>query len=352
MTQEAGFASVSRSLRSAVDEDASVRPTWSEVSFSKSGGTLSRLHDRLPFLPYHPFGVAQEVGGVYRALRSGRCAAWYTNSLMASYFPRTFGRTPTVYSVDATPAQLERMSLYGIQKSSPVTSQRYRRFFQKTRLIMAFSEWARQSFIHDYGVPENQVIVRPPGVNLKYWQHVATDDASSPRRHPVRILFVGTDFQRKNGPLLLDWFGQQPAGSCELHLATAGEIHSAPGVYVYRGLQPNTPELLRLFQSCDIFILPSLAECFGNATVEAMAVGLPVVQTNVGGVADIICEGENGHIIPPNDPAALDAVLKSLINDPSKRRRMGRAGREIAEKKFDLERNCHRVIEDMKAFSR
>ena len=95
---------------------------------------------------------------------------------------------------------------------------------------------------------------------------------------------------------------------------TREEVASRPGVYVHRDIQPNSDALLGLYAAADLFVLPSLGECFGIATVEAMAAGLPVIASEVGGIDDIIEQGENGYIVRVGEvgdlAAAIDAVLR------------------------------------------
>jgi glycosyltransferase involved in cell wall biosynthesis len=80
----------------------------------------------------------------------------------------------------------------------------------------------------------------------------------------------------------------------------------------------------------DIFVLPSLNEGMGRVLVEAMAAGRPLVASNVGGISDLVFQGENGLLVPPADPKALAHELVFLISNPGKRREMGEKGREMA----------------------
>jgi sugar transferase (PEP-CTERM/EpsH1 system associated) len=86
----------------------------------------------------------------------------------------------------------------------------------------------------------------------------------------------------------------------------------------------------------DIFVLPSLTEGIPLALLEAMAVGLPVVATSVGGVPDVVEDGISGILVPPDDPAALARAIDGLASDPVRRQRLGRAGRERVARRFSL----------------
>ncbi|MBW6486205.1 MAG: glycosyltransferase family 4 protein [Syntrophobacterales bacterium] len=90
------------------------------------------------------------------------------------------------------------------------------------------------------------------------------------------------------------------------------------------------PEVAAVMASFDIFCLPSLNEGMGKVIVEAMAMGLPVVASNVGGIKDLVRKGENGLLVPPGDATALAKALSLLCSAPQERRRMGDAGRLLA----------------------
>ena len=94
-----------------------------------------------------------------------------------------------------------------------------------------------------------------------------------------------------------------------------------------------------LLQQLEIFCLTSDSEGLPNAILEAMAAGLPVVATRVGGVPELVQEGINGLLVEPGDVDGLARALRSLLLDPQKAHRMGQAGRERVELDF----NCPRI---------
>ena len=180
----------------------------------------------------------------------------------------------------------------------------------------------------------------PPGVDLSVWQ--AVDRAQ--RTGLPRVLFVGGDFERKGGQLLLEWYRRNGLGRCELDLVTRASIDEEPGVNMYRGITGNSEESRHLFAQADVFVLPSLGECFGIASVEGMAAGLPVITTRVGGSPDVVADGETGLLIRPNSASDLGSALDRMLDDPALRHRMGRAGRARAERLFDGVANAHRIV--------
>jgi glycosyltransferase involved in cell wall biosynthesis len=104
-------------------------------------------------------------------------------------------------------------------------------------------------------------------------------------------------------------------------------------------------ELLPVFARWDIFVLPSLEESFGIAALEAMAAGLPVVATAVGGVPELVEDGRTGWLVPPANPNALADRLRGLLLDPEERRAMGAAGQARARESFSVGRMVTAISE-------
>jgi len=118
-----------------------------------------------------------------------------------------------------------------------------------------------------------------------------------------------------------------------LNLVVAGDGPLRPRVPGARGFVPHD-ELQRLYGRAAVVACPSRREGFGVACLEAMAHARPVVATNVGGLRDLVVDGETGLVVPPRDPAALRAALERLLGDAQLRRRLGAAGRERARQHF------------------
>jgi len=95
----------------------------------------------------------------------------------------------------------------------------------------------------------------------------------------------------------------------------------------------------------DLFVCPSVwDEALGYVILEAMAVGLPAVASRVGGIPEVVAEGETGLLVPPRDPGALAAAIDQLLADPAARERMGRAARRAVEARFSLDQAIDRTI--------
>jgi glycosyltransferase involved in cell wall biosynthesis len=104
----------------------------------------------------------------------------------------------------------------------------------------------------------------------------------------------------------------------------------------FTGFQKNVASA---YAAGTIALVPSLLEPFGNVAVEALAAGKPVVASRVGGLPEIIREGETGYLVPPSDSEALAAAVATLLNDPLGRARMGALGAVDVRNRFSLERS-------------
>jgi L-malate glycosyltransferase len=103
---------------------------------------------------------------------------------------------------------------------------------------------------------------------------------------------------------------------------------------VFTGFRSDVPDLLSLVS---VSVLPSLSEGLSNVVLEAMAAGVPVVATSVGGTPEIVDDGVTGLLVPPRDAEALAHAISSLLADPARRLAIGEAGRRRVEERFSLE---------------
>lgn len=133
-------------------------------------------------------------------------------------------------------------------------------------------------------------------------------------RHRLRLVMVGDGTLR---------------AECEAVLQAGGvrELAWLPGE------RSDVPEVMR---GLDCFALPSLAEGISNTILEAMASGLPVLATRVGGNADLVAEGESGLIVPAADVPAMAEGLLTMAQSPERAAAMGAAGRAIVERRFSM----------------
>ena len=131
----------------------------------------------------------------------------------------------------------------------------------------------------------------------------------------LRLVLIG------DGPLRTD---------CEQLLQAAGAAEQA-------WLPGSLDAVHELLRAMDIFVLPSIAEGISNTILEAMATGLPVVATAVGGNAELVDDPHSGKLVPPSDPEALAQAMAGYVQDTDLRAQAGRNGRLRVERLFTLE---------------
>ena len=335
MEQTLGNATHYLNLRRSESVTTAPAPLWlpidyraSRVPWTVTGGRLARkaLSEVMP-----------QVDGIFM----------HTTTL-ALFCVDLLRKKPAVLSTDGTPSNKRDMrTQYGLQEQGRLRERGkralYRNVYGTAAGLVGWSNWVKQSFVDDYGYPEEHVAVIPPGIDV---DHFMPGD----RNHELpRILFVGGDFERKGGALLLDAFRQRLRGRAELILVTRDEVKTEPGVTVHHDVRANSPELRELYATSDLFVLPTLADCFSLVCMEALAAGMPVIATRVGGIPDIVLDGKTGHLLEPGDSVALGDAVEALVADAGRRRSMGEQGRADALQRFDARENARRLFDFVRA---
>lgn len=168
-------------------------------------------------------------------------------------------------------------------------------------------------------------------------QHLLVDAAVRlAAQHPsARFLIIGSAYPGKERE--------------ESRLRAMIEERGLADRFVLTGDMGDLPLIYGLL---DVLVVPSpVPEPFGNTAPEAMAYGIPVVGTDLGGTAEIVAHGETGFLFPPEDAEALAACVDVLLGDPDLRRRLGDAGRAAFEDRFEFEL-CYRGMVDVLARAR
>jgi len=123
-------------------------------------------------------------------------------------------------------------------------------------------------------------------------------------------------------------------GPMRATLEEAIRTEQLAGLVWLAGGRDDVPEVM---QSFDLFVLPSLSEGISNTILEAMATGLPVIATRVGGNAELVVDGETGATVPSADPSALAAAIGRYAADSDLVRAHGKAGRRRIEDRFSIQ---------------
>ncbi len=253
------------------------------------------------------------------------------------------GRSPYVVSVDATPSQMDELGLWYNHGKTHRTLEAlkkrwYQRIYRRSSAIVAWSQWAADSLVSDYGADRSRILVAHPGAMGAFFA-IPRDE---PRIRPT-ILFVGGDWQRKGGPSLLKAFARV-SDRADLLIVSNADIELPIGARQVRGIRPGTAELVSAFAESEIFCLPTLGDCTSVAIGEALAAGLPVITTKVGSNAETIEDGRTGLLVEAGNDEALAEALERLVYDAEERTSMSLAAREDARGRFDAERNAGRLF--------
>jgi len=204
--------------------------------------------------------------------------------------------------------------------------------------LFTMSAAAATSLTTFYGIPTGRVSTVGGGANF-----AALPPCGDAERAPT-ILFVGKDYPRKGGHVLTAAFAQvrRRLPDARLQIVGSAEAEPGPGIAIL-GRVNDRRALADLYARARVFCLPSLFEPYGLALVEAMAFGLPCVGTRVGGIPDVVVDGETGLLVPPDDPDRLAAALYDLLADPARAARYGAAGRRRVEEQLTWDRVVERM---------
>lgn len=342
--QALGHVAYGMGLQSILAHRGDMRAQWMPVPYAP--GRLGRLP--LVGSNWTVRGSLRARQAVLRAHRERKFDALFIHTQTISLgLAGVMRKVPTVVSLDATPRNFDEFSsTYGSKpmhgRVEALKLAAHRAVMKQVACFIAWSQWTRRSLVEDYGVDEDRIVINAPGTNL------ANFPEREPRvarpGEPLQVLFVGGDFVRKGGDLLLK-VCRTLRGQVELHVVTQGneQVQPEPGVHVYGNLKPLTPELLERFRNADVFVLPTRADCLANVLAEAMASALPIITTRVGAHPEAIEEGRNGFLVDVDDEATLAARLALLARDRELCARMGRESRRIGAARFDMDRSANRI---------
>lgn len=152
----------------------------------------------------------------------------------------------------------------------------------------------------------------------------------SPEKDISTLLRAAALLRDRGRPIELDIVG---GGPCRDALAAERDDLGLAGSVALHGPREDVRDTLA---EASLFVLPSTTEGVSLTLLEAMASGLPVVATAVGGNVEVVVDGETGLLVPPSRPEALADAIDKVLSDPGRGRLMGQAGRRRVEERFDL----------------
>lgn len=205
-----------------------------------------------------------------------------------------------------------------------------REILQAATLLLPWSQHVAASLRKDYGLEKVQLL--SPSLELEQLAFRARVVPKKPR-----LLFIGGDFKRKGGPLLLDVFSQHFADRAELDIVTFGSVlPEQRSVKVHRDVKAYSPEWHALWAQADAFVFPSTLETFGLVLLESMSFGVPVIAGPVGAAAELMGANERGILLPDYQPETLRQAISTLLDDYPAAIRRAAAARAWVEEKHSL----------------
>ncbi|HKA63705.1 MAG TPA: glycogen synthase [Methylomirabilota bacterium] len=215
--------------------------------------------------------------------------------------------------------------------------------------VIAVSAQMRADILANFRVEPERVVVLHNGVDAQAFTRTERREALD--RHGVRepyALFVGRISEQKGIFQLLEAARQLPEGvqlvlcasspdTPELLTRLQTAVSGRPQIRWINAMLP-VEEVVQIYSRAAVFVCPSIYEPFGIINLEAMACGTPVVASRVGGIPEVVVDGETGWLVEPGDPAALAHALRTALADPQRARRMGEAGRRRVEAHFSWDR--------------
>lgn len=213
---------------------------------------------------------------------------------------------------------------------------------QQADCVVTLSESWRRYYIRHCGLSRNRVVVLPNPVDIPAAvpsRSQVNSVVSAAKEPPVRIAFLGRIGARKGAFDLIRAFAQLPAecrDRAQLMLAGDGEVQGAIALVNQLGLSQqitlmgwlSAAECKQLLSTSHLFALPSYNEGLPMAVIEAMAWGLPVISTPVGGIPELISHQKTGYLVEPGDIDSLAKSMQFLIENAGVRESVGQKARE------------------------
>lgn len=344
-----GHRALLANLRASLAAERTVEPIWCPVD-PRGEGFLAwpRVRDK------HALVFGLKLRKLMRDVSANIApdAFFVHTQRMAHFAVDHMRKVPTFLSIDATPRELD--DIYGPltgNVSRPhglywkIRDAVHRRTYRAARGVITMSDLVARTLSNSYGVDPGEILVLLPGVDTDAWRPLAA-------RRPggqIRLLFVGAEFERKGGDLLLRWARETSHRNFKLDIITRSAVEPHPGVTVHGQFKAGDQGLIQLVQQADLLVHPTRADMSPWVISEAKAAGTAVLSTRVGGIPELVREGIDGHIVAPNDYAGFSARLEQMLSDTDALARYGVRAREDAVERLDASRNARRLIDFIQA---
>lgn len=266
---------------------------------------------------------------------------------MTANIARAFMKKPVVVKVATASTEISAGDLHGAETA--LLGNVRLSLLKKCDAFVATTKQIKRELL-DRGIEEKRITLIPNGVDTERFTPSTRDEKRVLReklgvREGSACLFVGRLIRRKGVDVLLRAWKEVIRDIPDATLIVAGggeEIESLKGLAESLGISTGVSflghvepaELVEYYKTADLFVFPSRGEGMPNVILEAMSSGLPVVATAIGGIVDVITNGENGFLVPPDDHEALAvSITEALTRDIEM---LGMAGRRTALRSFSL----------------
>lgn len=307
--------------------------------FHREGAWLPRVAERAASIvefPIHGFAnpaTVQQFFSFARWCRRERIAVVQTCDLYANIFG-----LPAA-ALGGVPVRIgSRRELNPDKSEAHIRLQRFAyRFATK---VVANSP-AAQRILESEGLPTGSIAVIPNGLDPAAFPErsarpevrtIVTVANLRPEKNHEALIAAAVLLVRRYPQLRFQFVGDGPRRQALEQLAVQRGVARHID---FLGHREDVPALLA---AADAFALPSRSEAFPNGAIEAMAAGLPVVASAVGGLVDLIDDGRTGLLVPPGDPESLAQALATLIDSPARAAAIGRAAREDVHRQYSFDR--------------
>jgi glycosyltransferase involved in cell wall biosynthesis len=203
------------------------------------------------------------------------------------------------------------------------------------------------------GIPADHRVIIPNGVDLVRFRPSEPDDCAARRQQlgwgdaPVAV-FTGRLAAEKR----VDWLVhawprvREVVPGAQLFVVGDGPLRDALRSSATDGVAVVGPvdDVAALLGAADVFVLPSIAEGLSNAMLEAMASGLGIVATRVGGASDVITDGFNGDLVDVDDLEGLESAITGLLGDLDRRARYGAEARRTVAERYSIEHTAEMLV--------
>lgn len=219
--------------------------------------------------------------------------------------------------------------------------------------VVAGSQEIREQLVNRHKIQKAIIRVIPPGVDAAYFRPEPASSLRPAEAVPV-IGMVGRLDRQKGGDVFIRAASTVLRHGRRCHFLIAGDgpeneawrqLATGLGIQKHTTFAGQLGDYRMLLNAIEIFVRPSLAEGTALGLLEAMASGRPVIATAMGGVYDIVEEERSGFLVRAGDWSQLASRMVRLVDDPDLAARMGAAGREAVEKRFDIGDRARELLE-------